>query len=133
VRVDIFDVDYTIVHCSTVEAFILRGLKEGLIGLSIGFYAPYLFVRYGRSGFSGFDAGRTFPFLARVSVAELDKLARRLLDERFLPSLDDAVLRRIELSRRAGRRAVIASSSFSIILRPLAERLGIEDIRRERA
>jgi HAD superfamily hydrolase (TIGR01490 family) len=128
VRVEVFDVDYTLVRCSTVREFILLGLKEGLIGPSIGVYAPYLFIRNGLAGFSGFDSSEPFPFLSRVPAQDLEDLARRLLVERFVPSLDAEMSSLVDRARSDGSRVLIASSSFSLILAPLAVRLGIEDI-----
>lgn len=74
-KVHIFDVDFTIVRCSTVRAFILRGLREGLVGPSIGFYLPLLSLRYGLKGYSGSWDQRAYPFMQGVPQAELQALA----------------------------------------------------------
>jgi HAD superfamily hydrolase (TIGR01490 family) len=128
VKVHIFDVDFTIVGCSTVRAFIFRGLREGLIGPSIGLYAPLLFLRYGIGKSRGCVDERAYPFLRGVSRARLDELAAALFDEVLRQRIDSAVAERIEAALRSGGKAIIASSSFSTILGPLARHLGISDI-----
>jgi HAD superfamily hydrolase (TIGR01490 family) len=128
VKVHIFDVDFTIVRCSTVRAFIFRGMRVGLIGASIGFYAPLLFLRYGLKGSSGRSDQRAYPFLKDVSRAELEAMAAELFDEVFRPKLDAAVAGRIETILQCGGKAIIASSSFGTIIEPLARHLGISDI-----
>jgi HAD superfamily hydrolase (TIGR01490 family) len=128
VKVHIFDVDFTIVRCSTVRSFIFRGLREGLIGPSIGFYAPLLFLRYGLKASTKRMNERAYPFLRGVPRAALEALAASLFDEVLRPRLDPMVTGRIERILRSGRKAIIASSSFGTILEPLAKHLGISDI-----
>jgi HAD superfamily hydrolase (TIGR01490 family) len=128
VKVHIFDVDFTIVGCSTVRAFIFRGLREGLIGPSIGFYAPLLFLRYGIGKSRSRADEVAYPFLKGVARARLDDLAAALFDEVLRQRIDSAVAERIEAALRSGGKAIIASSSFSTILGPLARHLGISDI-----
>jgi hypothetical protein len=55
--------------------FPFRGLIEGLIGPSIGFYAPLLFLRHGLKRSSGGSDQRTYPLLKGVARAELEALA----------------------------------------------------------
>jgi HAD superfamily hydrolase (TIGR01490 family) len=128
VKVDIFDVDFTIVDCSTVRTFIFRGLRAGLIGASIGFYAPLLFLRYGLEGSSGRSDHKAYPFLKGVRRTELEALAAEIFDEVFRLKIDRVIARRIEAALDRGGKAVIASSSFGTIIEPLARHLGISDI-----
>lgn len=127
-KVHVFDVDFTIVGCSTVRAFIARGLREGLIGPSIGFYAPILFARYGLRGPSGGSDERAYPFLRGAPRDRLEALARELFEEVFRRRIHPRVAARIDSVLSGGGRAVIASSSFKIILEPLSRHLGIADI-----
>jgi HAD superfamily hydrolase (TIGR01490 family) len=128
VKVQVFDVDFTIVGCSTVRAFISRGLREGLIGPSIGFYAPLLAARYLMLGPPAEPDGRAYPFLRGISRAALESLARALFDEVLRRKINPAVVSRIETAQRSGERTVIASSSFDTILEPLARHLGVSDM-----
>lgn len=127
-KVHIFDVDFTIVGCSTVRAFISRGLREGIIRPSIGFYAPMLLLRYGLLGPPEGSDERAYPFLRGVPRLRLETLAQSLFDEVFRRKIDPFVAARIESAREAGERAVIASSSFGTILKPLSRYLGITDM-----
>jgi HAD superfamily hydrolase (TIGR01490 family) len=128
VKIHIFDVDFTIVRCSTVRAFIFQGLRERLIGPSIGFYAPILFLRYGLKASSRKNDARAYPFLRGVPRARLEDLAAALFDDVFKPRIDSAVAKRIEAILSSGGKAIIASSSFATILEPLARHLGISEI-----
>jgi HAD superfamily hydrolase (TIGR01490 family) len=128
VRLHIFDVDFTIVRCSTVRAFIARGLADGLVGLSIAVYAPLIFLRHGRSGFADFDAGKVYPFLKGIGRGELEDLAARLFEESLKPRIDGEIAGRIAAARAAGEGTLIASSSFRTILEPLAFHLGVAEV-----
>jgi putative phosphoserine phosphatase / 1-acylglycerol-3-phosphate O-acyltransferase len=128
VKLHIFDVDFTIVTCSTVRAFIFRGLRTGLIGPSLGFYAPALFLRYGARGSRPAGGGRSYSFLRGVRREDLEDLARQVFEERLLPRIDPIVAARIAAARAGGGRAIIASSSFTAILEPLADYLGIGEV-----
>jgi HAD superfamily hydrolase (TIGR01490 family) len=128
VKVHIFDVDFTIVGCSTVRAFISRGLREGLIGPSLGLYSPLLFARYAVLGPSDIPDGRAYPFLRGAPRARLEAMAQKLFEEVFRRKIDPRVAERIGSVRNGGARAVIASSSFGIILEPIAHHLGIADV-----
>ena len=127
-RLHVFDVDFTIVRCSTVRAFIFRGLREGLIGPSIGIYAPLLFLRYGLKSSSPGKDERAYPFLKGVPRIELEALALSLFEDILRPKIDPTVARRIEAILRTGGKAIIASSSFGTIIEPLARHLGISEI-----
>ncbi len=127
-RLHIFDVDHTIVGCSTVREFVVRGLREGLVGPSIGFYMPLLFLRYGLAPGGVKEDGRSYPFLRGAARGDLETLARSIFEDRLLPRIHARVVERIASIRRAGGELLIASSSFRTILEPLAAHLGIDDI-----
>jgi HAD superfamily hydrolase (TIGR01490 family) len=127
-KLHIFDVDFTIVRCSTVREFIFAGLKAGLVQASIGFYIPSLFLQYTMRGSTGSRAERAYPFLRDVAKTDLERLARSVFHGRLLPRIDEEVFRRIRSIQGAGGRVIIASSSFGTILQPLAGHLGIDEI-----
>ncbi len=127
-KLHIFDVDFTIVRCSTVREFLVRGLRTGLVGLSLGFYAPMLFFHYRFSGSKGRHVERAYPFLKGVQRLALEKLAEAVFAERILPSIDPVVAARIAAMQKAGDKVMIASSSFGILLAPLARHLGITEL-----
>jgi len=86
---------------------------------------PYLFLSFSRNPSSGSHAERMYPFLKNVAKSDLESLAARIFTERFLPKIDAAVMDRIAAIKQSGERVIIASSSFRIILEPLAQHLGI--------
>jgi HAD superfamily hydrolase (TIGR01490 family) len=128
VKLHIFDVDFTIVRCSTVREFIFAGLKAGLVHASIGFYIPSLFLQYTARGSTGRHVERAYPFLKDVAKTDLERLALSIFHDRLLPRIDEDVIRRIRTIQSSGGRVIIASSSFGTILQPLAGHLGIDEI-----
>ena len=104
----------------------MRGLKEKVVGPSIGFYLPHLFFRYGLSKTSGSHGDHAYPFLKNVPKVELERLARDVFADRLLPRIDTVVAERIRALQKNGNQILIASSSFSTILEPLAGYLGID-------
>jgi HAD superfamily hydrolase (TIGR01490 family) len=127
-KLHIFDVDYTIVRCSTVREFILAGLLGGVVGLSIVFYLPWLFIQYRRHGSSGRHVEQAYPFLKGAKRTALDTLAAVVFARRIRPRLDSVIVNRITAIREAGGHVIIASSSFRTILEPLASYLGISEL-----
>lgn len=127
-KLHIFDVDFTIVRSSTVRAFLFKGLGTGLVGFSLGFYAPVLFIQFLLFGSRGAHVERAYPFLRGVAREDLETMANAVFADRILPAIDRTVVERIESIRRGGGRIMIASSSFGIILEPLARYLGIEEV-----
>jgi fatty acyl-CoA reductase len=128
VTLHIFDVDFTIVRCSTVREFIFAGLRSGLVRASIGFYIPSLFLQYATRGSTGSHVERAYPFLKNVAKKDLELLALSVFRDRLLPKMDAAVVQRIQSIQGAGGRVIIASSSFGTILQPLAAHVGIDEI-----
>jgi len=86
-----------------------------------------LFLHYRFSGSKGRHVERAYPFLKGVQRGALEKLAESVFAERILPRIDQVVVARIASIQKAGGEVMIASSSFGILLAPLARHLGIED------
>ena len=104
----------------------MRGLKEKVVGASIGFYLPQLFFSYALSKSSGSRDDHVYPFLKNVPKAALERLAQDVFTDRLLPRIDTVVAERIRALQNKGHRILIASSSFGTILEPLAGYLGID-------
>lgn len=127
-KVHIFDVDFTIVRCSTVRNFLFRGIREHLIGPSISVYAPMLYIRYALLKERIEADERVYPFLEGVSRTRLEALAHKLFEDVFKPRIIPPVASRIARALEAGERTLIASSSFGIILKPISQHFGISEI-----
>jgi len=105
----IFDVDHTIVRCSTVREFIFEGLKEGAIPLSIGFYAVYFFLIYNLWGPRQAHFERQYPFFRNISETTLEKLSEATFARRIRPRLDRAIALRIASILSESGRVMLAS------------------------
>lgn len=124
----IFDVDYTIVRCSTVREFLPIALRDGAIGPSVFLHLPRLILAY-LSGAAGPGvSARTYPFIRDVPMDRLEDIAETVFRERVLPRLDRGVEKLINDLSASGEDLAIASASFAFLLAPLARRLGIADV-----
>jgi len=94
----------------------------------LGFYVPILFFHYRFSGSKGKHVEWAYPFLKGVQRGAIEKLAGTVFDERILPWIDLDVAARIASIQKAGGEVMIASSSFGILLAPLARHLGITEM-----
>ena len=64
--------------------------------------------------------------LAGFDRAELQRAARRYVDEQLARLVNVSVLERLEHHRREGDRVVLASSSLDLVVAEIAGRLGVE-------
>ncbi len=104
------------------------GIRRGLVGASVLLYLPRLFFLYRFYGSKGKHVEQAYPFLKGVGREALRNLAREVFTERIRPRIDRAVADRIAAIQREGGEVAIASSSFGLILEPLAAYLGIDAV-----
>jgi HAD superfamily hydrolase (TIGR01490 family) len=126
-KYDFFDVDHTIMRGSSAPPFAWKGVRRGIFPALTLFHIPLFFLRYhtGRLNADSrewrFSAlrGRTRQELEEVSRANFESIKRRIYPE---------VRRLIAELHGQGRRVVLATSSLDLIVRPLAEELGIREV-----
>ena len=124
---DFFDVDHTIIRGSSGPLFLLKGVQRGLFPLLTLAYIPFFFLQYYVGTLNVHSRDWHFPVLTGQSRQALEEVARgnfNTLKSRIYPGARSL----IEQLKTAGRRVVLATSSLDLIVRPLAEHLGIEDV-----
>jgi HAD superfamily hydrolase (TIGR01490 family) len=125
---DIFDVDHTLTRRSTGTRFIMTAIRRGLVPRQVAYAIPWYALTY-RLGVLRVGWGEEpFAFLAGLSRERLRDIARESF-ERWRRR--DLYPRAVELVRgrlAAGRRVVLATSSFDVIVEPLAEHLGVREV-----
>lgn len=125
---DFFDVDHTITRRSTGTHFFITGALNRLFPLSSLLLFPFMYLRFRlRSKKAHNTSGRAdLPGLRGLSRDVLQRLSRQSFEERV--DVYEEARNLIAELRSAGRRVVLATSSVEIIVRPLADHLGIDDV-----
>jgi len=126
-KYDFFDVDHTIINGSSGPLFVRKGVQLGLFPALTLLYVPFFFLQYYAGSLEAdsrdwrFSAlyGRSRQELEDVSRANFETMKRRVYPE---------VRRLIEELQGQGRQVVLATSSLDLIVRPLAEELGIQEV-----
>jgi len=102
--------------------------------LPLGFYLslPYYYLKYRVGGplFGDLDKelfDRGFPELRNKSVGEIERVSRRSFEEGLIRDIFPQALTLIRNLRTSGRKVLLATSSIDIIVKPLAEYLGVDD------
>ncbi|MBL8966482.1 MAG: HAD family hydrolase [Spirochaetaceae bacterium] len=127
--VAIFDVDHTLTRRSTGWHFAVAAARRGAVPLRRLVAIPrfYLSYRYGRME-AGDLEDDSRAALAGLSRALLDSIAEEAFESRILPDLRPEAVELVASLKREGRRIVLATSSFDLVVRPLAERLGVDTL-----
>jgi HAD superfamily hydrolase (TIGR01490 family) len=124
----IFDVDHTITYGSTGRRFAEAAARRGVFKLRYLALIPYSYALYRLGG--GVDAllEGEFAFIKGVERSRLEEIGREVFEHRTSKALRPGVLKLIEAIKADGGKVLLATSSLDFIVRPLAERLGIDDV-----
>lgn len=123
------DVDGTLLAETTTYLFARILRRRGLLKRSFVLRALYhaLQHRFGR-----LDYGRLVAYglqsIARIPVAELERIALENFEQYVRPRLYEGVAAHLSQLRDAGTAVVLVSSSPRIVLAPLGEDLGCTDL-----
>jgi HAD superfamily hydrolase (TIGR01490 family) len=126
-KYDFFDVDHTIIRGSSGPLFVLKGVRLGILPVWALAYVPFFFMQYYTGSLYAASREWRFPVLSGKSRRALEEVARASYDGmkgRIYPEVRSL----IERLREQGRRVVLATSSVDLVVRPLAEDLGIEEV-----
>ena len=125
---EFFDVDHTITKKSTAISYLILLIKKKYLPVSILKSVPLVCLNYkfGRMNEKHFN--RKIPELLGIKREYLDDIAQENFVKYIKPSLYPEAVNYIKKLKNEGKRIILASSSMEIILRPLADYLGIEDI-----
>ena len=127
VGIDFFDVDHTLTHGSTGRHFIMLGVKVGLFPRRNLVQIPMFYLKYRYGGMTTNKAfERDFPGLRGTSRQYLEEVAQLCFEKKLKPDFYGDAHELIRGMKERGRRVVLATSSIDIIVRPLAEWLGVE-------
>ena len=122
-----FDVDHTIIGGSSGPLFVREGVRHGLFPSLTLLYIPFFFLQYYIGRLEADSRDWQFSILSGRSRQELEEVSRanfETMKGRIYPE----ARRLIEELQGKGRQVVLATSSLDLIVRPLAEELGIKEV-----
>jgi putative phosphoserine phosphatase/1-acylglycerol-3-phosphate O-acyltransferase len=125
--VEFFDVDHTIVSGSSGADFLVVGVSRGVFPPAALGYIPLVAIQLHLGLLRPGPRSWRLPILRGRARSTLEGLALesfRRLHRRVFPQAR-AVIR---AARDRGGKVVLATSSVDLIVRPLADELGIEDV-----
>lgn len=130
-RYAIFDLDETITTRGTWGRFVSLSVKQRphkLVGLWARAALGQMIYKFGPTERISVKRGMLRWSLAGQTRAHLEALASDFADEEVNSGLRPGAVRQIEAHRKAGDKIIIASAAADIIVRPIADRLNIEEI-----
>ena len=125
---EFFDVDHTITRKSTAISYLRLLIKKKYLPVSILKSVPLVCLNYkfGRMHEKHFN--RKIPELLGIKKEYLDDIAQENFVKYIKPALYPEAEKYIKTLKDEGKRIILASSSMEVILKPLADYLGIKDI-----
>ncbi len=123
-----FDVDHTITSGSTGRRYAIAAARHGILKLRHLALIPLNYVQYrlGGGGASLFEG--EFPAIRGLELAELEKIAEEVFEERTKAAIRPDLVRLIESLKAEGGRIVLATSSLDFIIEPLARFIGVDEV-----
>lgn len=122
-----FDVDYTITKRSTGLSFLYQGIKMGFLPVTPLITAPLLYWRYRLGHMDPRSVKQEIPSIAGLKRSELEVIAQRCFEERIRGQVFPQAESCIRAIQSQGGGVVFATLSVDIIVRPLADYLGVRD------
>lgn len=126
--IDFFDVDHTITRRSSGARFVSLAVRRGIVPRRVLLVMPLYSVTYRLGMFRLKDYKAGFPYLRGISRATMEEIARESFERLLRGDIYKDAASLIEERRRKGRTLAIASSSLDLILKPLADFLGITTV-----
>jgi len=126
--VHIFDVDGTLYRGSTVRDYLWLGFRRRQLPPGLAVAAMRETLRNLITGRPPGEASGAFPFLAGLSREGLLGLSKELFGKRLPGWLDSGLAGRIAGALEKNQTVLLATSSFRVLVEPLAEYLSVTDI-----
>lgn len=126
--IDFFDVDHTITRHSSGRRILVLGLRKGEFPFQSLLSLPFFYLRYRFGALKPQTANRRLPFLLGKSREGLQKLAGESFRQALKADIYPEALELIRKLKATGRKVVLATSSVDIVVQPLADYLGVDDV-----
>ncbi|MCG8402810.1 MAG: HAD-IB family hydrolase [Firmicutes bacterium] len=123
----VFDVDHTLTRHSTGRRFAQAGVKMGLFSRRHLLSMPWFYLRYRLGHLSLEDVTREIRVLRGRTRQELGEIVLAAWHDHIKRDLYGEATQYVRSLVDRERRVVLASTTFDIILEPLARDLGVHD------
>ncbi|MDR0411607.1 MAG: HAD-IB family hydrolase [Treponema sp.] len=125
--IHIFDVDYTLIRKSTAYYFLLEAVVQKRISLKQLGNLPLDWLRY-KFGAIHFDfIEKAVSHMAGIDESAIDEVAENCFEHRLRYNIYQEAERLIRQIQDEGGEAVLATSSFYNLIRPLERFLGVKE------
>lgn len=128
VKIAFFDIDHTIIKRSTSEYFVLESFRHKLIPFHVLFSVPYLLFQYKFLQPSWDEWERQIPCLKGLTKSKLETVCCDAFVHYGKKKLYTTILEIIKNYREEGIPVVLATSSVDMVIKPLADYIGYDDI-----
>ena len=125
---DFFDVDHTITRTSSGARYIMLAIRKRVLPLRLLFIVPYYSMTYRLGMFRLRNYSGGFPYLKGLRRDTLESIAHESFEAHLKDDVFPQAVALIKERQSAGRRVVLATSSVDIIVKPLAEYLGVKEV-----
>lgn len=126
--VHVFDVDHTLTHHSTGRRFAQTGVRHGIFRLRHLATLPWFYLRYRLGTLQLSDITREIRAITGMTRDELRGLAEATWREYGERDLYPTAAAHIAACRERGHRVILLSTSFDVILQPLAATLQVDTV-----
>jgi HAD superfamily hydrolase (TIGR01490 family) len=127
-HVHVFDVDHTLTRHSTGRRFAQAGIRTGAFRRRDFLSMPWFYFRYRLGSLSLADITREIRMIAGMTAGELRAVAAAAWSDFVAADLFPEARDHVAACQAAGARTVLLSTSFDLILEPLAQELGVETV-----
>ena len=124
----IFDVDHTITKRSTGLRYVSTAIAMKMVSKSVIFSLMNVSLRYRFGRLSSSHINRDLPAIAGKERSLLEDIAERAFKEKTKADIYPKALAYIHELKDRGEKIAIATSSVDIIVKPLTEYLGIDEV-----
>tara|TARA_B100000614_G_scaffold63013_1_gene55903 strand:- start:1536 stop:2237 length:702 start_codon:yes stop_codon:yes gene_type:complete len=124
----VFDVDHTLTRHSTGRRFAQSGIRRGVFRLHQFLTMPWFYLRYRMGSLRLQDITREIRPITGMARSDLVALAHEAWHDFVQDDLIPGAREHVAACRSRGHRTVLLSTSFDVILEPLARELEVDAV-----
>lgn len=128
IGIDFLDVDHTLIRHSSGRRFLSLGVRKGAFPLTSVVLVPFYFLRYRFGAMGPQTLNRELPGLKGKEQDFLEELSGECFETSIKKDIYPGAISLIDQLKDMGRKVVLATSSIDLVVRPLAEYLGITEL-----